>query len=131
MVGIALRGYRMDLMTNDHTQIRAYFAQHKAPSDYILPDALQKAAVTGCAIEGWQNVKVSMVCFSTGRPLPPDQSSDLWLFVVDRTSLKDAPEPGSSRLVADNRLITAVWAQGDKVYLLGTKGDESAIRKFL
>ena len=131
MAGIALRGYGMDLTTNDPGQIRAYLAQNKAPSDYVLPAPLQNAAVTGCAVEGWQNVKVSMICFRTGRPLPPNQSSDLWLFVVDRASIKDAPAIGQPRFIAVNRLVTAVWAQGDKVYLLGTEGDESTIQKFL
>ena len=131
MVGIALRGYGMDFPTNDLAPIRDYLAQKQAPSDYVLPTALQKAAVTGCAVEGWQNVKVSMICFRTGKPLPPNQSSDLWLFVVDRASLKDAPAAGQPRFIAVNQLITAVWSQDDKVYLLGTEGDESTIRKFL
>ena len=131
MVRIALNPYGMDLTTNDPAQIRAYLAQNKAPADYDLPPALQKATLTGCAVEGWQNVKVSMICFRTGRPLPPNQSSDLWLFVVDRASLKSAPESSQPRLAAVKGLITAVWAQGDKVYLLGTEGDESALRKFL
>jgi uncharacterized membrane protein YbaN (DUF454 family) len=131
MVGIALRGYGMDLTTNDPVQIRAYLAQNKGPADYALPTNLENAVVSGCAIEGWQDVKVSMICFRTGRPLPPNQSSDLWLFVVDRASLKDAPENGQLRIAANKGLITAVWTQGDKVYLLGTEGDESTIRKFL
>ena len=131
MAGIALRGYGMDFTTNDPEQIRAYLAQNKSPSDYVLPAGLQHATTTGCAVEGWQNAKVSMICFRTGKPLPPNQSSDLWLFVVDRASLKDAPTIGQPRFIAVNRLITAVWAQGDKVYLLGTEGDESTIRKYL
>jgi hypothetical protein len=131
MVRIALNGYQMDLTTNNSEPIRAYLALKQAPSDYVLPAALQKAAITGCAVEGWQNVKVSMICFRTGRPLPPNQSSDLWLFVVDRASVKDAPEIGQPRFAAVKGLITAAWAQGDKVYLLGTEGDESTIRKFL
>ncbi len=108
-----------------------YLAQKQAPADYILPAGLQKAALTGCAVEGWQNTKVSMICFRTGRPLPPGQQSDLWLFVVDRASVKDAPPPGPPQIAAVNRLITAVWTQGDKVYLLGTEGDAQAIRQFL
>lgn len=131
MAGIPLRGYGMDLLANDHTQIRAYLAQHQAPHDYVLPAALQKAAVIGCAVEGWQKAKVSMICFRTGRPLPPNESSDLWLFVVDRGSVKDAPEAGETRFTAGQLFSTAVWTQGDKVYLLETAGDESAIRRFL
>ncbi len=131
MVGIELRGYGMDLTTNDPAQIRTYFAQNQAPADYVLPAAVQKAVVTGCAVEGWQNVKVSMICFRTGRTLPSTQSSDLWLFVVDCAALKDAPTAGPPRFTAVNRLFTAVWSQNGKVYLLGTEGDESTIRKFL
>jgi hypothetical protein len=131
MVGIALRGYGMDLSTKDPAQVRAYLAQNQAPADYVLPAALQKAVVTGCAVEGWQKVKVSMICFRSGRTLPPNQSSDLWLFVVDRASLKDAPAPGPLRFTTVNRLITAIWSRNGKVYLLGTAGDESTIRQFL
>jgi len=131
MAGIALRGYAMDLATNDPAQIRDYLARNKAPSDYALPEALQKAATTGCAVEGWQNVKVSMICFRTGKPLPPNQSNDMWLFVTDRASLKDAPENGQHRFATLKGLVTAVWTQDGKVYLLGTEGDESTIRKFL
>jgi len=131
MASLALSGYAMDLTTNDPAQIRAFLAQKQAPADYLLPVALEKAAFAGCAVEGWQKAKVSMICFRTGRRLPPNQSSDLWLFVVDRASLKDAPESGPPRFTALDRFITAVWAQGDKVYLLGTVVDEPAIRKFL
>ncbi len=131
MAGTALRGYAMDLTTTDPAQIRAFLARNQAPSDFVLPAALQKATVVGCAVEGWQNVKVSMICFRTGRPLPPNQASDLWLFVVEGASLKDAPRSDQPRLAAINRLRTAVWARGGSVYLLGTEGDEPAIRKFL
>jgi len=131
MAGVALRGYAMDLLTNDPAQIQAYLAKNQAPSNYNLPASLQKVALIGCAIEGWRDTKSSMICFSTGRPLPPGRQSDLWLFVVDRASLKDAPPPGPPRIAAVNRLITAVWTRDDKVYLLGTEGDVQTIRQFL
>jgi hypothetical protein len=131
MAGIALRGYGMDLLTNDPAPIRAYLAQKQAPSDFVLPAALQKAVVTGCAVEGWQKVKVSMICFRTGRPLPPNQSSDLWLFVADRTSLAVSTVGVIPQFSKVNRLITATWTKGDKIYLLGIEGDEQTIRQYL
>jgi hypothetical protein len=36
---------------NDPAQIRAYLAQNQAPADYVLPAALAKTAVTGCALK--------------------------------------------------------------------------------
>jgi hypothetical protein len=131
MAGIALRGYAMDLETNDAVPIRAWFAQNHAPSDFILPAPLEKIALAGCAVEHWQDAKVSMICFRTGKPLPPGESSDLWLFVVDRASVKNVPPDATLQLAKVNQFATAVWTQGDKLYLLGTKGDEKLLRKFL
>lgn len=131
MVSIALRGYGMDLLTNNPVPIRTYLAQIQAPSDYVLPAALQKTAVVGCAVESWQNAKVSMICFRTGKPLAPGAQSDLWLFVADRASLKNPAGGESPQFSKVSRLITAIWTKGDKIYLLGTEGDEATIRQYL
>jgi hypothetical protein len=72
-----------------------------------------------------------MICFRTGRPLAPGGQSDLWLFVVDRASVRGVPAGDSPQFSQVNRLITATWTQGDKLYLLGTEGDERAIQQYL
>ena len=131
MASSAQRGYLMDLATNNPAAIRAYLAGRSAPADYALPAPLEKTVATGCAIENWQGTKVSMVCFRTGKPLPPGQSSDLWLFVVDRAAVKDAPEAGTPRFAQVNNLMTATWTAGGKLYVLGMKGDEAALRQYL
>jgi len=131
MIGIASSAYRMDYSTNDLTQIRAYLARNGAPAEYTVPAPLEKTATTGCAIESWGNARVSMICFRTGKPLPPNQPGDLWLFVVDRAAVKGAPTAASPQFTQLNRIITAVWAQGDKLYLLGTEGDQQTIQKYL
>jgi uncharacterized membrane protein YbaN (DUF454 family) len=131
MVGVALRGYLMDLATNNPAQIQEYLARNQSPADYVLPAPLAKTVVTGCAIESWQGAKVSMICFHTGKPLPPGQQSDLWLFVIDRTTVKDAPPAGSRQFVRVNKLMTMTWTQGDKLYVLGVEGDEQTLRQYL
>lgn len=131
MAKIAELGYRMDLATNNPEQIRAYLAQRSAPADYALPAPLEKTTTTGCAVENWRGAKVSMVCFRTGRPLAPGQSSDLWLFVIDRAAVKDAPAAGAPRFAQVNNLMTATWTEGDRLYVLGTEGDEAALRQYL
>ena len=72
-----------------------------------------------------------MICFSTGKTLAPGGQSDLWLFVVDRASVKDAPAGDSPQFAKINRLITATWTQGDKLYLLSTEGDERTLKPYL
>jgi hypothetical protein len=126
-----LRGYAMDLVTNNSEQIRAYLAQNHAQSDFTLPEKLKQANLVGCAVEGWQDVKVSMICFRTGRPLEAGAQSDLWLFVVDRASVRNAPAGDSPQFSQVNRLITATWTQGDKLYLLGMEGDERTLKEYL
>jgi hypothetical protein len=131
MVGFALRGYPMNLATDNPEQIRAYLKQNHAPADYVLPASLEKVATTGCGIAGWQGAKVTLICFRTGKSLPPGEQSDLWLFVVDRSLVKNAPPAGPPQLAKVSQLITATWTQGDKLYLLGTEGDEETIRQLL
>jgi hypothetical protein len=131
MADVALRGYTMDLATNNPARVRAYLAQNHAPADYVLPAPLEKTAVTGCAIEGWQGAKVSMICFRTGRPLPPGEQSDLWLFVIDRSTVKNAPPMGSRQFVRVNKLMTVTWTQGDTLYVLGMEGDEQTLQQYL
>jgi uncharacterized membrane protein YbaN (DUF454 family) len=131
MASVALRGYSMELATNNPASVRAYLAQNDAPSDYVLPAPLEKAALTGCAIESWQGAKVSMICFRTGKPLPPGEQSNLWLFVIDRSRVKDAPPAGSRQMIQISRLRMVTWTEGDKLYVLGMAGDEQTLRQFL
>jgi hypothetical protein len=131
MASVALRGYGMDLLTNNPASVRAYLAQKDAPADYVLPAPLGKTAVAGCAIEDWQGAKVSMICFRTGKPLPPGEQSDLWLFVIDRSRVKDAPPAGSFEFVQISRLGMMTWTEGNKVYVLATAGDEQTLRQYL
>jgi hypothetical protein len=131
MAGVALRGYSMDLAITNPVAIRAFLAQKQAPADYVLPAPLEKTAMTGCAIQNWQGAKVSMICFRTGKPLPPGQQSDLWLFVIDRSRVKYAPPAGSREFVQISRLKLATWTAGDKLYVLGMEGDEQTLQKYL
>jgi len=128
---VALFGYGMDLTTNNPAAVRAYLAQNQAPADYVLPAPLEKTGLIGCAIQDWQGAKASMLCFRTGRPLPPGEQSDLWLFVIDRSRVKDAPPPGSRDFVQVSRLRMVTWTEGDKLYVLGTTGDEQTLRQYL
>lgn len=131
MAGAVLRTYSMTLETNDLNQIRAHLAQNQAPINYVLPKGLQTVPVVGCGVLQWHNKPVSMICFASGQPLAQGQKSDLFLFVVDRSSLPDAPPENQPRIAKVNKLMTASWSSGDKVYLLGGFGDEDFIRKYL
>jgi len=131
MIDFATRGYAMDLSTNHLEPIHAFFAQRQAPADYRLPAPLAQAPATGCTVRDWNGLKVSMICFRTGKPLAANQAGDLWLFVIDRHALKDVPAATAPQFTDLNGIATATWVQGDKLYVLGTPGDEAAVRKYL
>ena len=134
MTGLALAGYAMDLATNDPAQIRAHLAQFGAPSDYVVPAALQKATLTGCAIERWQRTKVSMVCFRSGQPVARGQASDLFRDIKAvgiRQSVPGAPAAASPSVTPVNRATTASWSEDGKTYVLVTDRDAAFLRNFL
>jgi len=131
MVTSALRMYKMDLETNDAVQIRAYLAQHNAYSAYALTPALAGTTQTGCGVLTWQGGSVSMVCFHSGQPLPAGAKSDLYLFVVDRAAVPDAPTDNQPRIEKVSRVYTASWSAGNKVYVLAAEGGEEFLKRFL
>lgn len=130
MVEAAKTGYYMQLSTNVE-EVHAYLAQHQSPTNYVLPPGLQNAALAGCAVQSWQDSAASMICFRSGRPLPPGQQSDLWFFVIDQSDVKDASNVTALQFAQVNGLITATWAHNGKLYMLATHGDEQTIQKFL
>lgn len=130
MATAVLRNYAMSLETNSVTEIKAHLAQNQAPAEYVLPKKLEETPLAGCGVLSWRATRVSMLCFLTGKPLEAGQKSDLYLFVVDRSGLPDAPsaEPQFARV---NKLLTASWSVGDKTYILAGEGDEAFLRQYL
>ncbi len=117
--------YKMMLETNDLNQIRDFLAKNQAQADYKLTPALEKTPAEGCSILNWHGHKVSLLCFDLGN------DNDLWLFVIDRTALPDAPVTESPQFTSIGKMATASWSQGDKTYLLAVVGDEERLRKYL
>ena len=131
MISAVLRQYAMSLETNDPVQIRAHLARQAAPADYVLPPALEKVTTTGCGVLGWQQKPVSMICFHSGRPLRLGEKTDMFLFVINRDTVPDAPSGPAPRIADVNSLVTATWTRGGKVYVLALEGDAALIRQYL
>jgi len=131
MARTALKPYSMDLESRDLHAINAYLAGRNAPIDYALPGGTRKAQAVGCAVLKWQGANVSMLCFQSGHSLPAGQASDLWLFVIDQTSMRDGPGANVPVVAPIKRLTTACWVQDGKTYILAADGDESFLRQYL
>lgn len=123
MVRTAMRNYDMPLMTNDLAVIRTYLTTNQAHGDYVLPQPLSKLPGEGCVIFPWHSRTVSLVCLDGG------QGRDVFLFVINRTAVADPPT--TTEIQAVGNLPTAAWTEGDKTYLLATKGNEQFLRSLL
>ncbi|HEV2318163.1 MAG TPA: hypothetical protein VGV18_00325 [Verrucomicrobiae bacterium] len=130
MMSVALSGYYMTAMTN-LDQVHSWLAQNHAPSDYVLPGGLMRAAVTGCTVQTWKGARASMICFQQGKTLPAGQPGDLWLFVIGQTAVNGAPAFASPQVTTISGLITATWTEGGKLYVLAARGDQNTIQKYL
>jgi len=124
MVRMAQRMYRMDMVTNDLSQIRQFLAKNEAPANYVAPVSLEKLPGDGCAILHWHGKTVSLVCYDLGN------RNDLYFFVINRADLPDAPVSADPQFTKVGRLMTASWSRSDKTYVLAGRGDEAFLRRF-
>jgi hypothetical protein len=131
MVSAVQRQYTMTLESADLARIRSHLAERRAPADYVLPGGLARLRATGCGVLSWQERPVAMLCFHSGRPLPPEEKTDVFLFVVDRAAVPDAPAAAPPETGRVDGFATAVWSAGDRVYLLAVAGDETLLREYL
>ncbi|HMP82326.1 MAG TPA: hypothetical protein PKA41_06415, partial [Verrucomicrobiota bacterium] len=131
MVRTVLRTYAMDLETDDIDKVRSFLAQNQSVSDWVLPTTLQNTTATGCGILRWQGRPVSMICFHSGGPLDMGVKTDVFLFVIENSSLVNPPQSATVEISRVNDLITASWSEGGKTYVLAGDGDEVFIRRFL
>lgn len=121
MVRTALRGYSMDIETDDISRIRAHLADQRAPGDWRSPSALEREPLLGCAVLKWRGEPSAMICY--GRNGEPD----LWLFVANSNAFPDPPEEGTFAQV--NRLNTLCWSEGSRTYLLAGRIGEQELRR--
>jgi len=131
MVTFAIKSYSMDLETNDVTRIKAYLNQHGGDADYQLPERIATTSYTGCGVLSWQGHTVSMICFNSGRQLPPGQKTDLFLFVMTKDAVPNPPRESDLQIAQVSQHATASWSSGDKIYVLSTDGDEAFLRSLL
>jgi hypothetical protein len=125
MIGKVLRYPKMDLLTNDLQAIRQELGQANLP----FTAALDKTAGTGCAKLEWHDQHVSMVCFNSGKISPPTKP-DLFLFVVDKSAVKNPPPAAPIIAHTKRSLVSGSWTSGGRVYVLAALGDEDFLKQY-
>jgi hypothetical protein len=124
MAKLPQRGYAMTLTSTNLAEIHSYLLSKQCP-DYVLPRPLASLAGTGCANLEWEGHKVSMVCLKDAR------NQGVYLFAMDRSRFRNAPRSAEPKFEQVHRLMTASWAQGDKIYVLAGPGDAAELKEYL
>jgi hypothetical protein len=119
------RKYRMSLESNNPARIRSFLANNQAPSDYVLQAPLAKADPLGCATLSWNGNPVSMLCFSD------HAKRKLFLFVVSRGAIPDAPPAAARRFQRIGEYAIAGWTEGNRSYVLAVQGDPELLSTYL
>lgn len=123
MARVALREYRMDIVTNSLAAVNGFFAAAKAPVAAALPPRVQGLSVMGGAALKFQNRPVSMTCFDRG------DGRLLWLFAIDARAMSAAPTAPQFEQVG--ALATQMWTADGQLLLLAIEGDEPSLRQYL
>jgi hypothetical protein len=105
-------------------ELRQVLARKNWPSDFIVPDRLRSVTVIGGSAVEWNGHKVALACMKEGR-------HGLWLFIIEKSALRDAPETESPRIKEVESEPTAVWSQNGNAYLFTVQGDDAFLRKYL
>ena len=112
------------LKATSFDELRQVLAARQWPTDFIVPDRLQSVTVVGGGAVEWNGHKVALACMKEGR-------HGLWLFVIDKAALPDAPKAETPRIETVDGTPTAAWSRGGNAYLFTVQGDEAFLRKFL
>jgi hypothetical protein len=119
----------MKMYSTSQGEVLKYFAANQRPADFSLSKALQQLPAEGGSALTWNNHPVEMLCLNA-RILTPNQPNDVWVFVMDKKYVPDAPGAAPQFIQVGN-LMTASWTTGDKIYVLAGHGTSEDIKKFL
>lgn len=133
MTSVAAGHYQMTVVTADPDVLRHHLAAAHGPEDYSLTPGLRTLSLEGGLIVDWFGHKVSMLCFTQDdkQDMDANEDHDVWLFVVSRDALPDAPAAVAPQFTQAHGLIAASWTRGDKVYLLATRGVQTELERLL
>jgi hypothetical protein len=124
MVHYVSSSYNMYIKANNFDELRQVLAQRQWPTDFIVPDRLQTVTVMGGGAMQWKGHKVALACMK-------QNNRNLWLFVIDKAGLPNAPDTETPRLKVIDDMPTAAWSQGGNAYLLTARADEAFLKKYL
>jgi len=124
MVQYVASGYSMFIKAGSFDELRQVLAQKSWPTDFSVPDSLRNVTVIGGGALQWNGHKVDLACMKA-------DNRGLWLFVVEKAAIRNAPATVAPQIKTVDPMATAVWSQDGDTYLLVVQGDQQSLKKYL
>ncbi|MEO5718337.1 MAG: hypothetical protein ABIR29_07170 [Chthoniobacterales bacterium] len=114
----------LEMESNNLGTIKDWLAQNRKLTPEV-PANMAALPPVGCRILSYREHKVTLVCFHR------EDGRLVHLFVVDRSALPKVKPGDAPSFVKEGEWMTAVWAEGDRAYMIAAQGDEAAVRGYL
>ncbi|MGI8955814.1 MAG: hypothetical protein ACR2II_02725, partial [Chthoniobacterales bacterium] len=114
----------LEMESNDLGSIKDWLAKNNRLTPEV-PVSLAALQPAGCRILSYREHKVTLVCFHR------ENGGLAHLFVVDRSALPMVKPGDAPSFVQAGKWTTAIWAEGDRAYMIVVQGDEAAVRGYL
>ncbi len=118
----------MQMHSTNVATILAFCQANGGPADFQVPARLRQLPGEGGSVKKWNDHPFFMLCLDAGAP---GSKNDLWLFVIDQTSMADPPAAGKTQFQQVAHLMTASWIENGKLYVLAAAGDAQTVQKYL
>lgn len=113
MADFALNRLQLQHKGSALPELKGWLTAHNAPAIDRLSEGVASARGLGCAVVGWGDNRVSLICFKNS------EDQVVHMFVIDRCVVDcDSVETLLAEKVEKSGLETAGWADDSKVYLL-------------
>ncbi|MBA3543977.1 MAG: hypothetical protein H0T83_06020 [Chthoniobacterales bacterium] len=115
---------RLEMESADLGAIKGWLAQNGTLTPEV-PANLAALQPVGCRVLAYRGHKVSLVCFQRA------EGKLAHLFVVDRAALPGLKPGAAPSFDQEGEWTSALWAEGDRAYMIAVQGDEAAVRSYL
>lgn len=125
MARLVQRSFPMTSTATNQVQLREYLRANGWPFDFTMPRNLEKLPGKGGAVFTWHGFPVALMGLDAG------SNTNLYLFLIRRSAFENVPVERKPEFARIGNLLTATWADADKIYLLAGPNDQSFLQSYL
>ncbi len=115
----------LDLETSDLAKVRSFLENRGIVQTVAVPGGTDRLPPLGCRALMFRGHRVALICFER------EDGELVHLLIADRDAMAGPALTGGPQYAQEGEWSTAAWNEGDRVYMLATKGGPEAVRAYL